>query len=73
MRLRRVSGGGSSDLSIKQERVRFSEPVRRSTREKRLVFATFNLQEMNKQMLNPAHDFPGIDSSDVSVCVVIFF
>ena len=65
MRLRHYSGA-SSGLDMKQERVSFSEPVRRSTREKRLVFATFNLREMNKQMLNPAHDFHEMDSSDVS-------
>ena len=40
--------------------------VRRSKREKRLLFASFNLSEMNRQLLDPHHGFPMIDDSEVS-------
>ena len=40
--------------------------VRRSKREKRLLFASFNLSEMNRQLLDPHHGFPVIDDSEVS-------
>ena len=41
------------------------EPVRRSTREKRLVFATLNVSEIDKQILDPKHGYPDVDSSEV--------
>ena len=40
--------------------------VRRSKREKRLLFASFNFSEMNRQLLDPHHGFPMIDDSEVS-------
>ena len=67
MRLRHSSSSGHR---VKQEKSKFKvEPVRRSTREKRLVFATLNLSEIDKQILDPKHGYPEADSSEVCVCV----
>lgn len=38
----------------------YDQPLRRSSREKRLLFATFNVSQMDKQILNP------VDMSEVS-------
>ena len=69
MRLRHRSSSGHR--VIKQEKSKFKmEPVRRSTREKRLVFATLNLSEIDKQIQDPKHGYPELDSSEVcEVCV----
>ena len=67
MHLRHSSSSGHR---IKQERSKFKmEPVRRSTREKRLVFATLNLSEIDKQIQDPKHGYPEVDSSEVCMCV----
>ena len=69
MCLRHSSGSGHRG---KQEKSKFQmEPVRRSTREKRLVFATLNLSEIDKQILDPKHGYPEADSSEVCVCVCV--
>ena len=66
----RLGRGSSSGQKVKKERSKFEmEPVRRSTREKRLVFATLNLSEIDKQILDPKHGYPDVDSSEVCVCV----
>ena len=71
MRLRHRSSSGHR--VIKQEKSKFKmEPVRRSTREKRLVFATLNLSEIDKQIQDPKHGYPELDSSEVcKVCVCV--
>ena len=62
--MRRASGSGH------RERANYAmEPVRRSTREKRLVFTTLNVSEIDKQILDPKHGYPDVDSSDVRTCV----
>ena len=64
--------GSSSEHKVKKEMSKFEmEPVRRSTREKRLVFATLNLSEIDKQILDPKHGYPDVDSSEVCVCVCV--
>ena len=70
MRLRHRSSSGHR---VKQEKSKFKmEPVRRSTREKRLVFATLNLSEIDKQIQDPKHGYPEMDSSEVyKVCVCV--
>ncbi len=52
----------SSGSRVRMKRQVFEEPLRRSKREKRLMFATFNVSKMDKQILNPGHDFPDIES-----------
>ena len=70
MRLRHRSSSGHR--VIKQEKSKFKmEPVRRSTREKRLVFATLNLSEIDKQIQDPKHGYPELDSSEVCKCVCV--
>ena len=56
-------GGGEREEEGEEEE---DEPVRRSKRERRLVFASFNLSEMNRQLRDPHHGFPIIDDSEVS-------
>ena len=65
--LRHSSGTGRKG---QQDRSKFKmEPIRRSTREKRLVFATLNMSEIDKQILDPKHDYPAdVDSSEVKHC-----
>ena len=64
--------GSSGGIRGKQDRAKFDmEPVRRSTREKRLVFTTLNLSEIDKQILDPKHGYPDVDSSEVCVCVCV--
>lgn len=44
-----------------------AEPLRRSKREKRLVFATLNVRQIDKQILNPGPAYQDMDLSEVSV------
>ena len=44
----------------------YEEPLRRSKREKRLVFATLNVSQMDKQILNPGPSYQELDLSEVS-------
>ena len=50
----------------KHDMIRYcEEPLRRSKREKRLVFTTLNLSKIDKQILNPVPAFQDIDLSEV--------
>lgn len=46
--------------------ISYEEPLRRSKREKRLVFATLNMSQMDKQILNPGPSYQDLDLSEVS-------
>ena len=59
MRLRHSSSDFSRKRHSKQKRV--ESPLRRSTREKRFVFATFKASDMIKQ-IEGQHDFPEFES-----------
>ncbi len=48
---------------LKNRGRRRNEPVRRSKREKRLVFASLNISEMDRQLFNPEGGFPMIEVS----------
>ncbi len=45
----------------------FEKPLRRSKREKRLLFTTFNVSQIDKQILNSNNDFPELDLSEVEL------
>ena len=51
-------GGGESYPASQSVRVEgYEKPLRRSKREKRLLFATFNVSQMDKQNFNAAHGY----------------
>jgi len=63
-------GGGDGERGEEGEEEE-DGPVRRSKRERRLVFASFKLSEMNRQLLDPHHGFPMIDDSEVGTMSII--
>ena len=63
-------GGGGGERGEEGEEEE-DGPVRRSKRERRLVFTSFKLSEMNWQLLDPHYGFPMIDDSEVSTMFIV--